>query len=144
MLEFDIAFTAQDSRKLDLVNLIEKYRDGISQYSIVATMDSGLFIRRMTGLDVGFIECGAKGGYLQIARMVAQNKLKMIVFLHDHSLNLDEVGVRELLLACNIHNIPFANNVATAEFILHRFLEKEMATRWRCPNITPNNNLIPV
>ncbi len=144
MLKFDIAFTAQDSKKLDVINLIEKYRDGISQYSIVATMDTGLFIRRMTGLDMGLIEYGSKGGYLQIAKLVTQNKLKMVVFLHDHSLNLNEVGVRELLLACNIHNIPFANNVATAEFILHRFLEKEMAIHWRCPEILPNHDLISV
>jgi methylglyoxal synthase len=144
MLKFDIAFTAQNSKKLDLVDLVEKYRDGISQYSIVATMDTGLFIRRMTGLDMGLIECGSKGGYLQIAKLITQNKLKMVVFLHDPSLNLNEVGVRELLLACNIHNIPFANNVATAEFILHRFLEKEMATQWRCPEILPNHNLISV
>jgi methylglyoxal synthase len=144
MLEFDIALTAQDSKKFDLINLVEKYRDGISQYSIVATMDTGLFIRRVTGLDMGLVECGSKGGYLQIARFVVQNQLKMVVFLHDPSLNLNEVGVRELLLACNIHNIPFANNVATAEFILHRFLEKEMAIQWRCPEMGYNRDLVHV
>jgi methylglyoxal synthase len=144
MRKFDIALTAQDSKKFDLIKLIEKYRDGISQYSIVATMDTGLFIRRMTGLDMGLIECGSEGGYLQIAKLVTQNQLKMVVFLHDPSLNLNEVGVRELLLACNTYNIPFANNVATAEFILHRFLEKEMAIHWRCPEIEYNRDLVRV
>jgi len=142
MLKFDIALSAQDSRKWDLVNLIKKYRDGITQYSTVATMDTGQFIRQMTGLQRGLVESGARGGYEQIANFVTQDVLKLVIFLHDPSLNLNDVGIIKLLSACNIHNIPFANNIATAEFILHRFFEKEMAIRLRCPEILNDRNLI--
>lgn len=133
MAKFDIALTAQNSKKWDLVRLIEKYRNGIVRHSIVTTLDTGLFIESMTGISVALLLGGTEGGYAQIARLVSSDNLKLVIFLHDSCLNLKDPGITALLKACSIQNIPFANNTATAEFVLHRFLEKEAATYWKCP-----------
>jgi|GEM_PF-2538705 len=138
MVTFDIALTAEKSKKWELIRLIEKYREGIRQYSVVATLDTGLLISSLTGICVGLLSGGTDGGYYQMAKLVRNDKLKIVIFLHNSELNLADGGIIALLQACSIHNIPFANNVATAEFILHRFLEKEMATYWRCPEIRPD------
>jgi methylglyoxal synthase len=135
MAMFDIGLTAQKSKKWELANLIEKYRDGICQHSIAATSDTGLLINSLTGIRVGLLSAGSEGGHVQMARLVSNNNLRMVIFLHDSKLSLDDYGVILLLQACCEYNIPFANNITTAEFILHRFLEKEMATYWRCPEI---------
>ncbi len=144
MVQFDIALTAQKSKKWDIVTLVEKYREGISQQSIIATADTGLFLKSLTGIHVGLLSSGSEGGYMEMARLVRNDNLRMVIFLHDPKLNLDDLGVMELLQACSIHNIPFANNMTTAEFILHRFLEKEMATYCRCPEIRPSRDFIEV
>ena len=144
MAIFDIALTAQDCRKWDLVGLVEKYREGISQYSVVATMDTGSIIKIGAGIDASLVSRGLEGGYLQIARLVDSGRLGMVIFLHDPTLNLSDPGVMELLTACNVRNIPFANNLITAEFILHRFLEKGMATYWRCPVARPEHQFVRV
>jgi methylglyoxal synthase len=132
---FDIALTAQDSKKDALIYLVRKYHEGIGKLSVVATLDTGLFIKNATGIDMSLLSCGSGGGYLQMARLVNEGRLRVVIFLHDHMLSLNDTGIMELLQACNVQNIPFANNLTTAEFILHRFLEKEMATYWRCPEI---------
>jgi len=134
MKKYDLAITAHDLKKADVIKLVEKYRDGIDQLSIVATMNTGLMIRHLTGLSVDLVENGATGGYLQLARLVADCDINMIVFLQDPiSISLNESGIRLLLQACSVNNIPLASNLITAEFVLHRYLETKMATMWRCP-----------
>ena len=141
---YDIALSAETSKIWDLVTIVKKYRDGIAHHSVVASLDSGLAIRSMTGIDLTLLPCGWDGGYLQLARLVKDGNLRMAIFLHDPLLRLDDPGVMEFLRSCNVRNLPFANNVNTAEFILHRFLEIEMATSWRCPEARPDHNLMHV
>ncbi len=141
---YDIALTAQNTKIRDLVNLVRKYYDGITRHSLIATLDTGLAIKSVTGLDLKLLSRGHEGGYLQLARLVNSDNIKMVIFLHDPLLCLDDPGIVEFLSSCNIQNIPFANNINTAEFILHRFLEKEMAISWRCPEARPERNLIYV
>ena len=139
---FDMALTAQDTKIRDLVALVQKYREGIANNSVIATLETGLVIKNMTGIELNLLPCGRDGGYLQLARLVSSGNLRLVIFLHDPLLRLDDSGVMEFLRSCNVHNVPFANNITTAEFILHRFLEKEMATCWRCPEARPERNLI--
>jgi len=139
---YDMALTAQASKIPDLVTLVQKYRDGIAKHSVVATLDTGQAIKSVTGIDMDFLPSGFEGGYLQLAMLVNTGCVRMVVFLHDPLIRLDDPGVAELLRSCNVQNIPFANNMTTAEFILHRFLEKEMATSWRCPDLRSDHNLI--
>ena len=137
MKKIDIAFTAQDSKIWDLIDLVSKYREGISQHSIVSTLNTRFLIKSVTGLEVGLLDEGEEG-YTKLARLVTGNEIKIVIFLHEPLINLNDMGVRDLLQACVIQNIPFANNVATAEFILHRFFEKEMALHFRCPELVRN------
>jgi len=141
---YDIALTAESSRIRDLVTLVEKYREGIARHSVVATLDTGLVIKSMTGIGLKLIPSGLDGGYQQLAWLINTGNLKMVVFLHDPQLALSNPGVMELLRSCNMQNIPFANNMTTAEFILYRFLEKEMATYWQGPGSPSLRRLQPV
>ena len=141
---FDIALVAQNSKTGDLVNLVKKYRDGIARHSVVSDFETGLVIKSLTGIDITFLSSVDEGGYLQLARMVSTENLRMVIFLHDPQLSIDDPGIALLLRSCNMYNIPFANNMTTAEFILHRFLEKEMAICRRFPRAQRENDLINV
>ena len=142
MKKYDLAITAHDHKKNDVIKLIEKYWSGIAQLSIVATMNTGFMIRNVTELPVDLIDNGATGGYLQLARLVADCDINMIVFLQDLiSISLNELGIRLLLQACSVNNIPLASNLITAEFVLHRYLETKMATMWRYPEGLSLNEL---
>ena len=133
MEKFDLAITADVSKRIELISLVNKYQSGFAQLSIVATQNTGLVIKELTGLPVHILDNGPNGGYLQMGKLVADDDAKMVVFLQDiATLNVDELGMRLLLSACSMRNVPFANNFKTAEFILHRYLEIKMASIWRC------------
>lgn len=51
----------------------------------------------------------------------------MVIFLHNPLLDIHSPEVVELLQSCTMKNISFASNLTTAEFIIFRFFEKEMA-----------------
>jgi methylglyoxal synthase len=70
---FDIALTAQNSKIWDLVTLVQKFYSGIVKHSVVTTLDTGLVIKAITGIDVHLLPCGSEGGYLQLARLVQAN-----------------------------------------------------------------------
>ncbi len=132
--EFELAVTAHDLKKDELIRLMDKYFGGLAGLSIVATKNTGLLIRERTGLPVQLIEDGSNGGYLQMGKLVAQGKVEMVLFLqHPLTMDFDEVGIRLLLTACTVKNIPLASNLKTADFILHRYLDMKLATMWRCP-----------
>jgi len=133
MHKYDIAITAQSSKSKDLVNLIRKYYYDLAELSIVATMDAAPIIQQNTGLHVGLLEESNLGGYLHIAQLIANHDIKLVIFLCDLSLIKIEDSVGAMLRACTIYDVPLANNIATAEFILERYLEKKMATRYRIP-----------
>ncbi len=55
----------------------------------------------------------------QIAARIAQNEVTAVIFLvdplyaHPH-----EPDIQGLLRVCNVHNVPLATNLATAELLL--------------------------
>jgi methylglyoxal synthase len=132
MNEFDIAITAHDSKKKELLILIEKYLEGLKELSLVATEDTGIMIRQATGLKVHLLRNGYSGGYLDMGKLVANGQVPMVFFLQDPlMIGMDDLGIRLLLTACSVNNIPFASNLITADFILHRHLETTAMTRQR-------------
>jgi methylglyoxal synthase len=124
MEQFDIAFTSHDSKKEELVRLIRTYREIMGEYSLVATRNTGRMIQHATGLSIAQMHSGALGGYQQLGALVASGNVKAVIFLEDpftvHPA-LDDIAALKRI--CNIHNIPFASNTATAKAVLHLFFE---------------------
>ena len=140
MYKYDIIFSAHDSKKMELAEIIRKYRQGLSAFSVAATASTAQYIRQTTLLSVGLLNDGASGGYLQIAKLVEKEDVRMVVFLFDPaSMHLDELGVKILLKSCAVSNIPLANNKTTAEFILERFFEKQLVIQSRYPEMAVVN-----
>ena len=136
MSKYDVIFSAHGSKKMELIDIIEKYRNGLSRLSIAVTGNTAHYIQQMTAAQVGVLKDGISGGYLQIARLVENEDVKIVSFLFDPcSLHMDELGVKVLLKSCRVYNIPLANNKATAEFTLDRFFEVRMSTQYRCPEL---------
>ena len=62
---------------------------------------------------------GPAGGDAQIAAMVAEGKLDMVIFFRDPmGKHPHEPDVQMLMRLCDVHDIPLATNVASANLIL--------------------------
>jgi methylglyoxal synthase len=62
---------------------------------------------------------GLYGGYQQIGALVAQREVQAVIFLRDTlTAQAHEPDMSALLRACDVHDVPLATNLATAEAVL--------------------------
>ncbi len=114
-----IAMIAHDTKKPDIVALAQRNRERLAHASIIATGHTGQALYEATGLPVELLLSGPYGGDAQIAARVATGDVAVVIFLvdplyaHPH-----EPDIQSLLRVCNVHNVPLATNVASAELIL--------------------------
>ena len=63
---------------------------------------------------------GSQGGDQQIAARIACNEIDMLIFFRDPlTPKPHEPNDMNLLRLCDMHNIPVATNIATAEVLIH-------------------------
>ena len=114
-----LALIAHDHKKDELVKLALRFREVLARYELIATGTTGARVEEATDLNVMRMLSGPIGGDAQIAARVAQGEVRAVIFLvdplyaHPH-----EPDVQGLVRICNVHNVPLALNVATAEMIL--------------------------
>ena len=81
-------------------------------------------IQQATGLPVTLMQSGPLGGDQQIGALVASNIVKAVIFLRDPlTAQPHEPDITALLRVCDVHNVPLATNLATAEAVLRLLFE---------------------
>ena len=78
-----------------------------------------LFATGTTGLEIHKFLAGHLGGGRQMSAQIECNEIDAVIFLRDpfkaKSTELDYTRVYDL---CDLHNIPLATNVASAEILI--------------------------
>ncbi|WP_099092375.1 methylglyoxal synthase [Dehalogenimonas formicexedens] len=124
MSPITLALIAHDNKKEEMLSLVEDHRDSLSQLSLVATRSTGMLIQSRTGLQVTLMQSGPMGGDQQIGSLVASGMVKAVIFLRDPlTVQPHEPDVSALLRLCDVHNVPLATNLTTAEAVLHLIFE---------------------
>ena len=114
-----IALIAHDGRKVDMVAFATYNRERLSRFDLVATSTTGLLLQEKVGLDVTRLLSGPMGGDAQIAAMIVEGKIRAVIFLVDPlSAHPHDPDIRTILRVCNVHNIPLATNVASADLLM--------------------------
>ncbi|HAS04371.1 MAG TPA: methylglyoxal synthase [Dehalococcoidia bacterium] len=120
MKRFTLALIAHDSKKADMVELAQTYTETLEKLHLVATRSTGEQIQSKTGLTVALMQSGPMGGDQQIGSMVASGIVNAVIFLRDPlSSQPHEPDITALLRVCDVHNVPLATNLSSAEGILH-------------------------
>ena len=115
-----IALIAHDAKKELMVQFCIAYCGVLSRHNIVATGTTGKVVSEATGLDIVRFLGGPQGGAQQIASRIGCNEIDLLLMFRD-PLNPkpSEPDERVLLRLCDVHNIPVATNIATAEVLTH-------------------------
>ena len=115
----NVALIAHDNKKKLMENLCVAYRHILSKHRIYATGTTGQIVEEATNLPVSKYLAGHLGGEQQMSAQVALNDIDLIIFLRDplHPKQY-EPDINSLLRLCDVHNIPVASNLATAEALL--------------------------
>ena len=116
----NIALIAHDEKKELMVQFCIAYCGILSRNIICATGTTGKLVEEATGLEVQKFLGGSQGGDQQIAARIACNEIDMLLFFR-YPLNPkpSEPNDMNLLRLCDMHNIPVATNIATAEVLIH-------------------------
>ena len=113
----NIALMAHDGKKELMVQFCIAYCGILAGHSLCATNTTGKLVAEATGLPITLYLPNAQGGCQQIGARVAFNEIDLVLFFCDPSeKNCRDVDAIARL--CDLHSIPFASNVATAEVLV--------------------------
>lgn len=114
-----IALIAHDKKKDEMLDLIKRYRKIFAQHELFATGTTGKLINELTGLDVVRFLSGPLGGDQQIGAKIAEGNIDLVIFLRDPlTAQPHEPDITALLRLCDVHYIPLATNIGTAEIFV--------------------------
>ena len=116
----NIALIAHDSKKELMTQFCIAYCGILSKHSLCATGTTGKLVAEATGLDIEKYLSGSQGGAQQIGSRIACDEIDLLLLFRD-PLNPKpgEPNETNLLRLCDVHNIPVATNIATAEVLIH-------------------------
>ena len=111
----EIALIAHDKKK----ELCIAYCGILSKHNLCATSITGKYISDATGLKIERLLSGSHGGEEQILSRIAYDEIDVLLYFRDTSDGLPLSGEEaDLIRMCDIHNVPLATNIATAEILI--------------------------
>ena len=117
----NIAIIADDKKKELVTQFCIAYCGILSKHSICATSITGKYISEATGLEIEKLLPGSHGGVQQIASRISYDEVDLLIFMRETA-TYDSAAVTEtsnnILRLCDIHNVPVATNIATAEMLI--------------------------
>lgn len=115
-----IALIAHDAKKELMTQFCIAYCGILSKHNLVATGTTAKIVSEATGLNITGFLSGSQGGSQQIASRIGCDEIDMLLMFRD-PLNPKphEPDEHALLRLCDVHNIPVATNIATAETLIH-------------------------
>ena len=115
----NIGLIAHDSKKKLMQNFCIAYKGILSKHSLYSTGTTGRLIEDVTNLNIHKYLAGHLGGVQQLGSQIETNELDLLIFLRDPlTPRSHEPDVADIFKLCDVHNIPLATNLATAELLI--------------------------
>lgn len=131
-----IAIIADDAKKELMVQFCIAYCGILSRYDLVSTGSTGKTVEEATGLNIVKFLSGPQGGAQQIAARIGCDEVDLLLMFRDPlAATNSESDEQVLMRLCDVHNIPVATNIATAEMLIHSLNRGDLD--WR--EIVKNN-----
>ena len=116
-----IVLISHESKKNELKELVTEHQEFLSYCQTVTWQTYNNYLYRETGLNVTEdIPPATSGGYQAINSMINSENIIAVIFLRDLIVPQSGQASEEALLrACNIREILLANNLPTAQAVIH-------------------------
>lgn len=114
-----IALVAHDNMKDLLINWARDNKEVLQGHRLCGTGTTASLIAEETGLKVRAYKSGPIGGDQQIGSAIVDGQIDFMVFFWDPlEAQPHDPDVKALLRIGVLYNIPIANNLSTADFLL--------------------------
>lgn len=125
-----IALIAHDAKKKLMQNFCIAYRGILSKNDLYATGTTGRLVEEVTNLSIHKHLAGHLGGAQQLGAQIESNEIDLVIFLRDPlTPKSHEPNIGDIYRLCDMHNIPIATNLASAELLLKSLDRGDM--EWR-------------
>ena len=115
------ALIAHDNKKADMVAFVSKRLPFFNRedITIITTGTTGKKVRHAGIKNVVSVQSGPLGGDAQIASMVTEGEIDLVIFLRDPlGKHPHDVDISMLMRLCDVHNVPLATNYKTASHLV--------------------------
>lgn len=114
-----LALIAHDNKKVDLIAWATFNRHALARFEMIGTRHTARLLREKVGLEAEQLLSGPEGGDAQIAARVATGSVDAVFFFVDpQAAQPHDPDIRALLRVCNVHNVPLATNLGTADLMI--------------------------
>ena len=132
-----IALVAHDAMKKQLTEWALFNADKLIGHKFYATGTTGTIIKKAleqqhpdVEWDFTILNSGPLGGDQQIGSQIEHNEMDLVIFLRNpNEPQMHEPDAQNVIRLCDIHNIPVATNLATAELLIKSLDRGDM--EWR-------------
>ena len=125
-----IALIAHDAKKELMIQFCTAYSGILSRHVLCATGTTGKQVAEATGLPIKRFLSGAQGGGQEISARISCDEIDVLLFFRDPiNPKASEPNDMNLLRLCDVHNVPVATNIATAEALILALERGDLA--WR-------------
>ena len=119
MVKLNVALIAHDRMKDQMVNFCYAYESILIKYGLFATGTTGSRIEAGTNLKVEKLASGPLGGDQQIGSLIVTEDIDLVIFLRDPlTPQPHETDIQALIRLCDVHDVPIATNLASAEIFV--------------------------
>jgi len=126
-----VSLVAHNEMKSILLKFVEEQHDFFSQVPLVTTGSTGKSLEQRLGIPVEkLVASGPLGGDQAIGGMISENRISAIFFFKDPlSSHAHAADIEALTRLCDVHQIPYATNRASAIGLLMAL--KEFGLNWQ-------------
>lgn len=122
----NIALIAHDGKKQEMLKWCEANKEILKKHKLSGTGTTARMITGQVGLQVRGYNSGPLGGDQQIGAKIVEGNIDMVIFFSDPlAAQPHDPDVKALLRIAQVYDIPIANNISTADFIIHSTLMNE-------------------
>ena len=123
----NIALIAHDGKKAELIKWGTDHAEILKRHFLCGTGTTARMITDATDLPVRGFNSGSLGGDQQIGAKIVEGKIDFVIFFSDPlTAAPHDPDVKALMRIAQVYDIPFANNKATADFLINsKFMDEE-------------------
>lgn len=122
----NIALIAHDGKKHELIDWCKANAEVLKRHFLCGTGTTARMITDATDLPVRGYNSGPLGGDQQIGAKIVEGKVDFVIFFSDPlTAAPHDPDVKALMRIAQVYDIPFANNKATADFLIRSTLMDE-------------------
>lgn len=119
----NIALIAHDGKKREMLKWCEDNKEILQKHKLSGTGTTARMITDHVGLQVRGYNSGPLGGDQQIGAKIVEGNIDMVIFFSDPlAAQPHDPDVKALLRIAQVYDIPIANNISTADFIINSTL----------------------